>query len=138
MTRKFEKILLFCASVWQIINGLITIFLYAPAIRRSGIDAIPNNIPLIEANASYSFISSIYMVSVIFGFLFILFAIINLLILKKMSSLKIEKKLPLYLFSIGLVSYFLMDFVSAILLISSGVIMLSKNKSILKLNLGGL
>ena len=48
----------------------------------------------------------------------------------------VEKGKGIWLIVCSLISYFFMDIISAILFMVSGVIMLSKNKAILKINNG--
>lgn len=62
--------------------------------------------------------------------------LVNLYIYKKTKNNVVEKGKGIWLIVCSLISYFFMDIISAILFMVSGVIMLSKNKAILKINNG--
>ena len=130
--RKFEKRLTTIAGVWEIIMGLLTIFFYGPYHRRQGLDLIEDGIPLLEAEAINAVFSSLYMFIVILGMFFMILGLINVFLAKKMCHDQVERKIPIFLILIGIVSYFLMDFIGAILLLAAGTFALAKNKSIIK------
>lgn len=135
--RRFEKRLTAVAGVWEIFVGLITIFFYAPYYRREGLDLIEDGIPLVEAGAINSIFSSLYMFIVILGVFFILLGLINLFFAKKIRHDQAEKKIPIFWMLAGVLFYFMMDFISAILLLTAGVLAFAKNKSIVKNKIEG-
>jgi hypothetical protein len=136
MNRKFERRIVFIAGIWQIVMGIMTIFIYAPIYRREGLDMIYSSmpLPLVEAEAIGSLFGSIYMFIVMFGLFFILLGIVSIFLTRMILDNSIEKKIPLYFLICGIVCYLLMDIISTILLISASIMMLAKNKSIGILN----
>lgn len=136
MNRKFERRLVLIAGVWQVIMGFLTIFVYATHHRRQGLDMIYDAmpLPLIEAEAMNSLFGSIYMFIVTFGTLFVVLGVINLILQTKIKDNKVEKKKPLFFLICGIGTYFLMDLLSTILLVSASILMLAKNKSIERLS----
>ena len=130
--RKFEKRIMVLAGIWEMIVGLLTIFIYAPFYRREGLDLIEDGMPLFEAEAINSVFSSVYMFTVSVGIFFVLLGLVNLFLSRKIKHNEVEKKMPLFLIVIGLASYFVKDFIGAVLLLTAGVMMLAKNKSIIK------
>ena len=138
MNRKFERRLVLIAGIWQVAMGFLTIFVYAPRHRREGLDLIYEAapLPLVEAEAINSLFSSLYMFIVTFGMLFVVLGLINIFLSTKIKDNKVEKKIPLFLLICGVGVYFLMDFISTIMLVSASILMLAKNKSIGRLNHG--
>lgn len=128
MNRRFEKIIAYTGGTWQILSGLITIFAYSTWIKKQGFNITGSS--QLYINASQSVVDSIYSFTTTIGLLFVGLGILNLFLAKKIKSEKVEKKIPIWFIICGIISYFLMDFISCIAFIASGVIAMAKNKSI--------
>ena len=125
LNRKLERNMILIGSIWQLLSGLATIFIYATYIKTKGVGL---------GDISQVDITSI--VTTTIGFLFMAMGLVNLYIYKKTKNNVVEKGKGIWLIVCSLISYFFMDIISAILFMVSGVIMLSKNKAILKINNG--
>mgnify|MGYP007039440777 CR=1 FL=1 len=83
MNRKLERRLVMVGSIWQIVSGLLTIFVYASYIKNEGLNSSYNTLARLEA--AQSIFGSLYMFSVSFGMLFVIMGILNF-VLAKISS----------------------------------------------------
>lgn len=135
LSRKLERRFMVAAGVWQILNGLLTIFIYAPTERRAGLDLIDDTTTFIEAEAIASVFSNIYMFIVIFGMIYITIGIINVILSKKMKDDTTLYRIPIYLLFLGASAYFVMDLISVLLCILAGGLALAKNKAIMASNM---
>lgn len=131
MNRKLEKNLIMVASLWQIVSGLLTIFVYASLIKNEGLNTSYNTLAKIEA--AQSIFGSLYMFSVSFGMLFVLLGILNLVLAKTLKNDQPEVKKPTWFIFLGILSYLVMDILGAFLFLSGGILAIAKNKSISKL-----
>ncbi|MCD2346749.1 DUF4064 domain-containing protein [Clostridium guangxiense] len=132
MNRKFEKILAYIGGTWQILSGLITIIPYSSMIKRQGFNVTSNS--QLSINATQSVLDSIYSFSTTIGILFLAIGLFNLYLSKRLRNMKVEKKIPIWFITCGIVSFFVMDFISCVFFISSGVIAMAKNKSLRIMN----
>lgn len=129
MSNKMERIIVYIASAWQLLDGLITIFFYGPYIRQKGshIDELSFG----EKQGLNSLFGSIYSFVSIYGILLILLGLITIYLTK--SYLKndiVPKKVPFWFLICGIFSYFTMDIISLVLYMGAGIIILAKNRSI--------
>ncbi|UGB33190.1 hypothetical protein [Metabacillus sp. B2-18] len=131
MNRKLERRLILIGAIWQIISGLLTIFLYASYIKSEGLKASYNSVAKLEALESV--FGSLYMFSVTFGMMFVVLGILNIWLSKTLRDDQIEMKKPIWFILLGLASYFVMDILGSIMFLSAGFLALAKNKSISKL-----
>lgn len=131
MNRKLERRLVIIGSVWQIVSGLLTIFVYASFIKKEGLNASYNSLAKLEA--VQSIFGSMYMFSVTFGMLFVILGILNLYLAKTLKDDKAEIKKPIWFMFLGLSSYLVMDVLGSLMFLSSGILALAKNKPISKL-----
>ncbi|GAA0756639.1 MULTISPECIES: hypothetical protein [Clostridium] len=134
LNRKLERNMILIGSVWQILSGLATIFIYATYIKTKGVGI--EDISKVDVTSIQLLLDNVYIVTTTVGFLFIAMGLVNLYIYKKTKNNMIEKGKGIWLIICSVISYFFMDIISAILFMVSGVIMLSKNKAILKINNG--
>lgn len=134
LNRKLERNMILIGSVWQILSGLATIFIYATYIKTKGVGI--EDISKVDVTSIQLLLDNVYIVTTTVGFLFITMGLVNLYIYKKTKNNMIEKGKGIWLIICSVISYFFMDIISAILFMVSGVIMLSKNKAILKINNG--
>lgn len=132
MNRKLERKLIYIGAIWEIITGLLTIIFYASFIKKEGMGIKETSFA--KAEAIQSLFGSLYMFSVSFGMLFIALGLINFLAAKNLKDNVVTVKVPIWLFIIGLASYFLMDILSSLMFLSAGILALAKNKSIVKLS----
>ncbi|TDL63407.1 hypothetical protein E2R56_27130 [Rhodococcus qingshengii] len=132
MNRKLERKLIYIGAIWEIITGLLTIIFYASFIKKEGMGVKETSFAKIEA--IQSLFGSLYMFSVSFGMLFIALGLINFLVAKNLKDNEVTVKVPIWLFIIGLASYFMMDILSSLMFLSGGILALAKNKSIVKLS----
>lgn len=129
MSNKMEKTLVYIASGWQLLDGLITIFIYAPYIKQKGLNAA--GLTFVEKEGLNSLLGSIYSVASIYGILLILLGFITIYITR--SYLKegiVPGKVPFWFLICGIFSYFTMDIISLILYMGAGIIILAKNRSL--------
>ena len=132
MDRKFEKILAYIGGAWQIISGLITIIPYSTMIKREGVNVTGSS--QLSINATQSVIDSIYSFSTTIGILFVGIGLLNLYLSKRLRSGEVEKKIPAWFICCGIISLFLMDFISCIVFVASGLVAMARNKSIRIIN----
>jgi cytochrome c biogenesis protein CcdA len=131
VNRKLERRLVMIGSIWQIVSGLLTIFVYASYIKQEGLNASYNTLAKLEA--AQSIFGSMYMFSVSFGMLFVLLGILNLFLGKSLKDDKAEIKKPVWFIILGLASYLMMDVLGSLMFLSTGILALAKNKSISKM-----
>lgn len=134
LNRKLERNMILIGSIWQLLSGLATIFIYATYIKTKGVGI--EDISKVDVTSIQLLLDNVYIVTTTVGFLFIAMGLVNLYIYKKTKNNMIEKGKGIWLIICSVISYFFMDIISAILFMVSGVIMLSKNKAILKINNG--
>ncbi|WP_026566764.1 hypothetical protein [Bacillus sp. UNC41MFS5] len=131
MNRKLERKLVMVGSIWQIVSGLLTIFVYASYIKNEGLNSSYNTIARLEA--AQSIFGSLYMFSVSFGMLFVIMGILNFVLAKTLKDDKAEVKKPIWFILLGFGSYLVMDLLGALMFLSAGILALAKNKSISKM-----
>ena len=134
LNRKLERNMILIGSIWQLLSGLATIFIYATYIKTKGVGL--GDISQVDITSIQLLLDKVYIVTTTIGFLFMAMGLVNLYIYKKTKNNVVEKGKGIWLIVCSLISYFFMDIISAILFMVSGVIMLSKNKAILKINNG--
>ena len=134
LNRKLERNMILIGSIWQLLSGLATIFIYATYIKTKGVGL--GDISQVDITSIQLLLDNVYIVTTTIGFLFMAMGLVNLYIYKKTKNNVVEKGKGIWLIVCSLISYFFMDIISAILFMVSGVIMLSKNKDILKINNG--
>ena len=131
MNRKLERRLIMIGSIWQIVSGLLTIFVYASFIKNEGLHSTYPTIAKLEA--AQSIFGSLYMFAVTFGMLFVILGILNFVLAKSLKDDQAEVKKPIWFILLGLASYFVMDILGSLMFLSAGLLALAKNKSISKL-----
>ncbi|KKI92383.1 hypothetical protein WQ54_09405 [Bacillus sp. SA1-12] len=131
MNRKLERRFIRIGAIWQIVSGLLTIFVYASFIKNEGLNSSYNTIVKLEA--AQSVFGSLYMFSVSFGMIFVILGILNFVLAKSLKDDQVEIKRPIWFIVLGVASYFVMDILGSIMFLSAGVLALAKNKSIAKL-----
>ena len=134
LNRKLERNMILIGSICQLLSGLATIFIYATYIKTKGVGLV--DISQVDITSIQFLLDNVYIVTTTIGFLFMAMGLVNLYIYKKTKNNVVEKGKGIWLIVCSLISYFFMDIISAILFMVSGVIMLSKNKAILKINNG--
>lgn len=133
MNRNLERRVIFMAAIWQVISGIITIFIYSTSIKVGGIsEVIASNV---DINSSKTFIDSAYIVSVTLGLAYLIMGILNIVLARSFKKTKVEVKKPIVTIICGVISYLLMDFISCFAYVVSGIIALSKNKAIKVINI---
>ncbi|MBO0959279.1 hypothetical protein J1P26_05995 [Neobacillus sp. MM2021_6] len=131
MNRKLERRLVMVGSIWQIVSGLLTIFVYASYIKNEGLNSSYNT--LAKWEAAQSIFGSLYMFSVTFGMLFVILGMVNFVLAKTLKDDQAEVKKPIWFLLVGLASYLVMDLLGSLMFLSAGILALAKNKSISKL-----
>ncbi|WML42198.1 hypothetical protein RCG19_11620 [Neobacillus sp. OS1-2] len=131
MNRKLERRLAMVGSIWQIVSGLLTIFVYASYIKNEGLNSSYNT--LAKWEAAQSIFGSLYMFSVTFGMLFVILGMVNFVLAKTLKDDQAEVKKPIWFLLVGLASYLVMDLLGSLMFLSAGILALAKNKSISKL-----
>ncbi|OCA83404.1 hypothetical protein FHY44_06970 [Bacillus sp. D12] len=131
VNRKLERRLVMVGSIWQIVSGLLTIFVYASYIKNEGLNSDYNTLAKLEA--AQSIFGSLYMFSVSFGMLFVILGIVNFVMAKLLKDNQLEVKKPIWFILIGVTSYLVMDLLGSLMFLSAGILALAKNKSISKI-----
>lgn len=131
VNRKLERRLVMVGSIWQIVSGLLTMFVYASYIKNKGLNSSYNTLAKLEA--AQSIFGSLYMFSVSFGMLFVILGILNLVLAKTLRDHKTEVKKPIWFILLGFSSYLVMDILGSLMFLSAGILALAKNKSISKM-----
>jgi uncharacterized membrane protein YidH (DUF202 family) len=136
MSRRLERGLIYCAAIWQITDGILTIFLYGLYIKKQGLNVSHLNIA--QMHAMQSLFGSIFNFVVIFGIFLLLMGFVNVYFARTaLKNGNVLWKVPVWFLICGVISYFIMDLVSLFLLMSAGVIALAKNKSFKQRQLNG-
>jgi len=130
ISRKTERLLMVIAGLWQIFNGVITIYVYAPYHRRAGLDLIDYSVTIIEAEAISQVFANFYMFIVIYGMIYMVIGLLLVYLSRKMTDNKVTYAIPITALVIGLAAYFGMDIMSVVFCSLTGVLALAKNKSI--------
>ncbi len=125
MENKYEKILMSIVSGWQILNGLITAFIYSNYIRNNTLSTNAFN----DLEISSFMANNFLMISVSIGVVFILLGVINILILKKQIKLNSKTIFKYLLFQL-ILSMLLMDFITVSLLLVLLVLYKARSKAI--------
>lgn len=133
MNRKLERKLVVIGASWQILSGLLTIFAYGSYIKSKGSGI--HDTSFAQMKAMQSLFGSLYSFTVTFGMLFVILGIVNLYLVRSLKDDKVEVKRSVWFLVLGVSSYFLMDFIGAVLFLSAGILALAKNKTISRLNL---
>ena len=131
LNRKLERRLVLIGSMWQIVSGILTIFVYASYIKNQGLNSNYNTIAKLEA--AQSIFGSLYMFSVSFGMLFVILGVTNVVFAKSLKDNQIEIKKPIWFILVGVASYLVMDLIGSLMFLSAGILALAKNKSISKM-----
>lgn len=127
MSRSFERKIIFVASAWQIITGLITIFFYSFYIKSQGNDL--DKLSQIEAMGVRSIFDNLFTFTVTYGLFFVVIASLNIIFVRKLvKDDTIQYKMPFFWICLSIVFFFLSDFISVMLCSVAAVIALSKNK----------
>ncbi|WP_430610132.1 hypothetical protein [Enterococcus sp. DIV0876] len=135
MSRKNERYLVLIMGMWQIIDGLITIVFYGLGNQLNLFGFNSSNLTYLkQLDANYG---NIFLFVSSFGVILIGLGIVNVLLSKKyIKDDQIHLKMGIYMMIQGVLSYFILDFISLILGMTAGVLLIAKNKSIrLKKNL---
>lgn len=129
MSRSFERTIIYAASAWQLLTGVITVFFYSLYVKRQGANI--GDIGIIEKKGIQAYFDSLYSFSVIYGLLFIIIGVLNIIFVTRMvKDNTLQYKLPLYWVILSVVFIVLSDYISVMLTLSAAVIALAKNKPI--------
>ncbi|WP_259545311.1 hypothetical protein MHI39_12425 [Heyndrickxia sp. FSL K6-6286] len=129
MSNKMERIIVYTAAIWQLLDGFITVFIYGPYIRNKGANI--NGLSYGEKKGLESIFGSIYSFVSIYGILLILLGLVTIYFTKTyMKNDIVPKKVPFWFLLCGIISYFTMDIISLVLYMGAGIIILAKNRSL--------
>ncbi|MBC1886989.1 hypothetical protein HCA63_01365 [Listeria booriae] len=127
MSRRLERVFIYIAAAWQLLDGLLTIFVYGVFIKKQGLDVA--GLSVAQMRAMKALFGSIFNFVVIFGVLLILLGLLNIYLARKhWKDGVVGWKLPVWLLVCGIFSYFIMDIPNIFLFMSAGIIGLAKNK----------
>lgn len=128
MNRHKERILMNIGAVWNIVTGLLTVTLYSTWIEQ----VFPH---LSKHSLGLNYLSdNLHSFVIVYGLLFVLIGCINLWLSKAyIDDISVQKKIPIWLIIIGLLSYFAVDIIGATCYVAAGVLMLAKNKAMAQL-----
>ncbi|MHC5269840.1 hypothetical protein ACYSNO_11800 [Enterococcus sp. LJL98] len=129
MKRGIERKLILALGIWQIIDGLVTIFYYG--LYKFGFQ--------LQGSAKENVLtdtmqSSLFTLTTTFGILLITLGIANFVVSQRyLKDNRVNKKTGYFLIIQALFSYVIFDLISVVISMSAAVILLSKNKSIKKM-----
>lgn len=127
MSRSFERKIIYAASAWQIVSGILTMFYYSYYLKSQGANI--ENLTMIEQKGVQSLFDSLYTFSVTYGLFFVVIAGLNIIFtIKILRDNTLQYKLPVYWIVLAIVFYFLNDFISLTLTLVAAIITLAKNK----------
>ncbi|MCD7035390.1 hypothetical protein LRR81_14185 [Metabacillus sp. GX 13764] len=127
MSRSFERKFIYAACIWQLVTGALTVFFYPIYIRAHSGNL--ENLSFAQQKGIESYFSSLYSFTVTYGVFFMVVAVINFLLTRKLvKDGTLQYKFPLYLICLSGVCYFLNDYLSLALCLAAAVIALAKNK----------
>ncbi|KPG71339.1 hypothetical protein [Enterococcus sp. RIT-PI-f] len=129
MCRKMEQRLVLIMGIWQIIDGLITIIFYGLGNQLNLFGFNSGNVTYLkQLDATYG---NIFLFVSSFGVVLIGLGLVNILLSKKyIKDDQIHFRMGMYIMIQSLLSYFILDFISLILGMTAGVLLIAKNKSI--------
>ncbi|OCA87647.1 hypothetical protein A8F94_07255 [Bacillus sp. FJAT-27225] len=129
MDRSFERKIIYIASGWQIVTGMITMFFYSMYVKQQGANLEHLQIP--EQMGVQSLFDSMFTYTVTYGLFFVIIGVLNVIFAKRiLKDDTLQHKLPLYWILLAIVCYFLSDYISLAFLMMGAVIALAKNKPI--------
>lgn len=130
MSRKLERTCARVLGIWQIIQGVITIWLYGSYIQ--GVGAKDSGVLSYKtAQLLNAVFGSMHTFVVSFGVILIGLGLFNLYLAKyTLKDSTVIYKTPIYLICTALVAYMCMDIISVLFAIIAGIVALSKNKSL--------
>jgi hypothetical protein len=121
--------MIYVASAWQIITGVITMFYYSLYIKKQGAQLEYSSI--VQQKGIQSLFDNLYSFTVTYGLLFIVIAGLNIIFARRLlKDNTIQYKLPFYWIGLAVAFYFLTDFISLTLCLAAAIITLAKNKPI--------
>ncbi|TCP21332.1 hypothetical protein EV207_1439 [Scopulibacillus darangshiensis] len=129
MSNKMERILAYIASGWQLLDGIITIFIYGTYIRNKGSHI--SGLSFEEKKGLESLFGSIYSFVSTYGILLILLGLMTIYMTRTyLKNDSVPKRVPIWFLICGVVSYFTMDIISLVLYMGAAILILAKNRSI--------
>jgi hypothetical protein len=132
MSRRFEKVAGYIGAAWQIASGIYTIFVYSFWIRNKGAGiAVDSEVLQVSSKLMAD---NLYMVSVSFGMLMVIIGALNVYFARKLSGKKAEIKIPIWFIVCSIMSFLITDLIGCFAFMTSGIITLARNKSIIVLS----
>lgn len=128
VSRRLERKSITIGAIWQIISGVITIFIYSPYVK-SQVNHL-DGLSAFESKGVETIISGAHFLVSNIGLFFLAMGIFNLYLVKTIKDHSIEKKKSIWFMACGIISYLTFDIISTFIYIVSSIIMLSKNKAI--------
>lgn len=129
MNRKWDRIWARIGGIWNIINGAITLFLYSPWIKNNLFTTMNGD------TKGLNYVSeSVNSVVIIYGLIYFLMGAINLYLVNRLEDDTIQHKIPIWYCIFGFASYLMVDPISTITFVISGVFGLARNKALRQRN----
>ncbi|MDQ0223051.1 DUF4064 domain-containing protein [Streptococcus moroccensis] len=129
MVRKAEKILLYLAAGWNIINSILTIFGYSSWFQSESNDLLESGNNLTYLNASL--VDTISKVVMLYGLLTLIIGIITFIIAKTMKP-QPNKKIILWILACLLFSFISYDVIAIVFYLSTITIYIARNRALKK------
>ena len=123
-----ERTLVKLMAVWQVVIGILTIFVYAPLYKKGGQGM--DEVSVAYGRAMRSVFNSMWLFIISFGMLSIVSGLILWFVSREIKDEAILTKVPTYVLVVSVVAYLMMDVVSGTIGITAVFFMLSKNKAI--------
>ena len=129
MERKLERNILKLASVWNIINGLITVLAYGNWLKAEGV----SEMMVMEANQvqmTGTLLDSVYMITVSYGLLQIIIGLVNFIVVRNIRNNAIQMGFIVWFVSLALISLTTLDVFGTLFYVVLIVIYQARNKAI--------
>lgn len=125
MNRKMERVVIRVGGIWNIINGALTLFLVSPWVKSGlfeNLSGQTRGLNYLSENLN-TFVTT-------YCLLYIFLGVLNLYLSTRIEDETAPRAIPIWFFLFGLVSFMMVDIISAVTYIVASVISLSKNKAV--------
>ncbi|MGL4336671.1 MAG: hypothetical protein ACRCST_07235 [Turicibacter sp.] len=128
ISRRNERTIFIIASVWQVLSGVYTAFVYAIYLKRNGVTV--SNGSELDMVSAQMIANNLFTVAFTIGVFFMILGIINFFIAKRIKDDQIERKFAWWYGGCAVICFLMMDLISVGLLMIGSVLMLAKNKAV--------
>ena len=90
LNRKLERNMILIGSIWQLLSGLATIFIYATYIKTKGVGLV--DISQVDITSIQLLLDNVYIVTTTIGFLFMAMGLVIYIFIKKLKIMWLKKE----------------------------------------------